>query len=320
MHERITYVERGLDALVSIKRDLAHAARSLVKERGFTLVCVISLGIGMGGFVALTTFSRAIIAPARAIDTTGVTELLILPQGPLRAKAGEWAMEPWSYPDYQALRDADTGMALTGWTREFSQFGAPTADDPDPPRVTTLYVSANYFSTFGVSMARGPGFDPAIDDATSGEPRVVMSHDFWRSRMAADPDIIGKPVIVEGVPHVVVGITPEDFRGHFHFFQAPGSMLFVPLERHPRLKATPNLRDDRAVDWVRIHGKLHAGVDIVRANGLVSATVSGWRSDIRRPTNSRRRRSSPTRRWARPVSRNHDACPASFSACRERCS
>ena len=80
---------------------------------------------------------------------------------------------------------------------------------------------------------------------------------------------------VDGVPHTVVGIAPDDFRGHFHFFQAPGSLLFIPLERHPRLKANPNLRDDRTVDWVRIHGRLDPGVDITQANALVSATVSG---------------------------------------------
>ena len=95
-----------LDALHSIRRDLAHAARSLAKDRAFTLVCVISLGIGMGAFVALVIFTRAITAPARGINTNGLTELLVLPLGPLRAKAGEWALERWSYPDYQALRDA----------------------------------------------------------------------------------------------------------------------------------------------------------------------------------------------------------------------
>ncbi|HUE89300.1 MAG TPA: ABC transporter permease [Vicinamibacterales bacterium] len=266
---------RSLQALDSIRRDLAHAGRSLAKERAFTLVCVISLGIGLGAFVALATFSRAITAPARGIDTNGLTELLVLPLGPLRAKAGEWALEQWSYPDYQALRDADIGMAITGWTREFSQFGAQTPDDAALPRVATLYVSANYFSTFGVSLARGPGFDPAVDDAPSAEPRVVLSHDFWRSRLASDPDIIGKFVTIDGVPHTVVGIAPDDFRGHFHFFQAPSSLLFIPLERHPRLKVNPNLRDDRTAEWVRIHGRLNPGVDIRRANAGVSTTVSG---------------------------------------------
>jgi hypothetical protein len=108
---------------------------------------------------------------ARGIDTNGLTEVLVLPLGPLRAKAGEWALEP---------------------------------DDAALPRVATLYVSANYFSTFGVSLARGPGFDPAIDDAPSAEPRLVLSHDFWRSRAASDPDIVGQSVTIEGVPHVVV--------------------------------------------------------------------------------------------------------------------
>ena len=261
--------------LDSIRRDLIHAARSLAKDRVFTLVCVISLGIGMGAVVALATFGRAIMAPARGIDTAGLTEVLVLPLGPLRAKAGVWALEQWSYPDYQALRESDTGMAITGWTQQTSEVGTRTADETAIPRVATLYVSANYFSTFGVSLARGPGFDAATDDASSGEPRVVVSDGFWRSRMNADPDIVGKTVTVDGVPHTVVGIAPEDFRGHFHFFTAPGSLLFIPLERHPRLKANPNLRGDRTVDWVRIHGRLNPGVDMTRANGLVSAAVAG---------------------------------------------
>ena len=275
MPQHFSPVERMVDAFHSIRRDVAHAARSLAKDRAFTLVCVMSLGIGMGAFVALATFTRAITAPARSINTTGLTELLVLPLGPLREKAGEWALEQWSYPDYQALRGTNTGMAITGWTMESSQIGARTPDDAAPLRVATVYVSANYFSTLGVSLARGPGFDPAIDDAPSAEPRVVVSHDFWRSRMASDPEIIGKSVTIDDVPHTVVGIAPPDFRGHFHFFQAPGSLLFIPLERHPRLRANPNLRDDRTADWVRIHGRLDPGVDMTRANGLVSATVSG---------------------------------------------
>ncbi len=276
MPQSSSLAERALDAVLSIGRDLVHAVRSLAKERAFTLVCVMSLGIGMGAVVALATFTRMITAPARVIDTNGLTELLVLPLGPLRARAGEWALERWSYPDYQSLREADIGMAITGWTRESSQFGGQTPDQKTPPpRVSTLYVSANYFSTFGVSLARGRGFDPAIDDAPSAEPRVVMSHDFWQSRVAGDPEIIGKSVTIDGVAHTVVGIAPADFRGHFHFFEAPGSLLFIPLERHPRLRANPNLRDDRTVDWVRIHGRLAPGVDINRANTLVSAAVAG---------------------------------------------
>ena len=230
----------------------------------------------MGAFVALVTFNRLVTAPARGINTNGLTELLVLPQGQLRAKAGVWALEQWSYPDYRALRDAEIGMDVTGWTTESSEFGEQIPDKATAPlRVATLYVSANYFRTFGVPVARGPGFDPAIDDALSGEPRVVLSHDFWQSRVASDPDIVGKSLTVNGVSHTVVGIAPPDFRGHFHLFQAPSSLLFIPLEQHPRLRANPNLRDDRTVDWVRIHGRLDPGIDMTQANALVSATAAG---------------------------------------------
>src|SRR5688572_1603521 len=266
---------RAFNALSSITHDLAHAVRSLAKARAFTLVCVLSLGIGMGAVVALAIFNRVITAPARGVDTDGLTELLVLPLGPLRAKAGVSAIERWSYPDYRALRDADTGMAITGWAMESSQFGTPTPDGAEPPPVATLYVSPDYFSTFGVSLARGPGFDPAVDGAPSAEPRVVVSHDFWRSRLASDPEIVGKRVTIDGVPHTVVGIAPENFRGHFHLFQSPDSLLFIPLERHPRLRSNPALRNDRTVDWVRMHGRLAPGVGLERANGLVSAAVSG---------------------------------------------
>ena len=264
----------SINTLQSIRGDLAHAMRALAKERAFTLVCVVSLGIGMGAVVALATLGRAITAPARGINTEGLVEVLVLPQGPLREKAGEWALERWSYPDYQALRDTDVGIDITGWSLDSSEFGEPTPDQKTPLRVSTLYVSPNYFRTFGVPLARGAGFDAALDDSPSAEPRVILSHDFWTGRVGSDPDIVGKSVMVDGVPHTVVGITPEDFRGHFHFFQSPPSLLMIPLERHPRLRQEPNLRDDRTAEWVRMHGRLAPGVSLPEANGLVSSAVA----------------------------------------------
>ena len=267
--------------MLMIGRDLTQALRSLFKDRTFTFVCVISLGIGMGAFVALVTFTRMITSPARGIDTNGLTELLVLPTGPLRARSGTWALERWSYPDCRALRESKTGMSITGWASEFSDFGERPADGTAPLRATTLFVSANYFRTFGVSLALGAGFDPAIDDVPTAEPRVVLSHPVWRTRMASDPDIVGKSVTIDGIRHTVVGVAPEGFNGHFHIFQTPDLLVFVPLERHPRLTANPKLREDRSMDWVRMHGRLDPDIDMAQANGLVAATVSGLAQQYR---------------------------------------
>jgi predicted permease len=275
-------LERLLEALQGVRKDLRHAARSLARARAFTLVCLISLGVGMGAFVALVTFYRAITSPARLIETNGLVEVLVAPLGPLRAKAGVRALERWSYPDFQELRQADTGMTVTGWAMGSTEIGIPdtidreAGNDRPPARVLTLFVSANYFSTLGVSLARGAGFDSAVDDQPSAPPRVVLIHGFWRNRLGSDPDIVGKTLTLDGVPHTVVGITPEEFHGHFNALNESGGDLgiFVPLERHPRLRADPSLRLNRNVDWVRMHGRLAPGVDIGRANAIVAATMS----------------------------------------------
>jgi predicted permease len=277
-------LDRFVEATQAVGKDLRHAARSLARARAFALVCVISLGVGMGSFVALVTFVRAMTSPARGIDTNGLVELLVTPLGPLRAKAGVAAVEEWPYPDFEELRHSDTGMVVTGWATGFTETGVPRPDTFErqagretPERVRTYFVSANYVSTFGVSLARGPGFDPSVDDRPSAAPRVVVSHGFWRNRLASDPDIIGKTLTLDGVPHAVVGVAQAEFRGHFNALDdsSPRSMLFVPLERHPRLLADPSLRFNRELAWVNIHGRLAPGVDIARANATLSATMSG---------------------------------------------
>ena len=78
-------------------------------------------------------------------------------------------------------------------------------------------------------------------------------------------------------------------------------MLFIPLERHPRLRENASVRDDRTVDWIRIYGRLNPGVDIERANALVTAAAAGLASAIPGRTNSSPPPSSRTRPWARPA-------------------
>ena len=72
-------LEQFLETTQAVGKDFRHAARSLARARAFTLVCAISLGVGMGAFVALVTFYRAMTSPARGIDTNGLVELLVTP-------------------------------------------------------------------------------------------------------------------------------------------------------------------------------------------------------------------------------------------------
>lgn len=96
--------------LNSIWNDLIHAARSLAKARVFTLVCVVSLGIGMAPVIFIPYISRILTITPPGLKTEGLVEILTTRVG------SRAATDSWSYPDYVDLRDANTGIALVGWT------------------------------------------------------------------------------------------------------------------------------------------------------------------------------------------------------------
>jgi putative ABC transport system permease protein len=243
----------------SIWRDVFYACRSLAKSRAFTFVCVVSLGIGMAPVIAIPYGGRIFRMPPPLVNTEGLVEVITTPLGS-RPAANEW-----SWPDFEDLRDADTGIAMIGWISAQSQITIETTDGVQTESVPSMFVSTNYFQTIGVPLARGPGFSAA------GEPAVIVGYNYWQNRLSSDPDIVGKTITLDGLPHVVVGIAPDQFEGHLGF---QGRQLFLPLERHPVLIADNNGRYDRANEWLHIHGRLSPGVGITQARAAVSAVTS----------------------------------------------
>ena len=101
--------------------------------------------------------------------------------------------------------------------------------------VSTMYVSSNYFSTLGVTLPRGPGFAP-VDDASRAEPEAVIGHRVWQTRFGSDPDVIGRPITINQTEYVIVGVTPEGFRGHEGGLELSSGRKAVlrPLRERPR--------------------------------------------------------------------------------------
>ena len=75
--------------------DVVHAARTLVRARAFTTVCVISLGLGMGIVIVILLFMRLVVGTPPGVDDDGLVELVIRPSRQLRAQAGTGIIEPW---------------------------------------------------------------------------------------------------------------------------------------------------------------------------------------------------------------------------------
>ena len=247
-----------MDMLKGIWRDLKLAVRSLARARAFTVVCVITLGIGMTPVIAVPFGMRFLSVPPPNVDTDTLVEVVTTPQG------SRPATNDWSYPDFLELQNASTGAALAGWVEADAEVVLEPAQGGERG-VDGLAVSSNYFSVIGVPLSHGSSF------TDTNEPVVILSHHFWETRLGADANVVGKSLTVNKVPHTVVGIGPPKFGGHLGMMTTD---VFLPLERHPRILADTTIRFDRAKEWVNIHGRLKPGVGIAQARDVVAAVTA----------------------------------------------
>ncbi len=199
--------------------------------------------------IAIPYLSRIVTMPTPGVKTEGLVEIITTRVG------SRAATNSWSYPDYADLRDANTGIALVGWTYGQSEV--------ERASVRAMFVSTNYFQTIGVTLMRGPGF------SATAEPAVILGFKYWQNHFASDPDIIGKRVTLDDVQHVVAGVAPDRFDGHTGFNGQTD--VFLPLERYPRFRTDGA---DRSNEWVLIHGRLMPGVTVAQASAAVSAVTS----------------------------------------------
>ncbi len=241
-----------MQVLNGVWRDVTLAVRSLVRARAFTVVCVLSLGIGMIPVIAVPYGSRMFTMPPAWLDTNGFVEIVSEPQ-PSRLPT-----RLWSYPDFVDMEGASTGVQVTGWASGASRVALAELQG-DRIAADTLFVSPSYFQTVGVSLAQGGGF---VDT----DPTVIISHQFWQRRMHADPAVVGQSLDIDRERYTIVGVTPEGFGGHMGFHAAE---LFLPLERHPGVRADTSIRFDRDREWVQVHGRLQPGVSIEQARAAL---------------------------------------------------
>lgn len=251
--------------------DFRHAVRTLFRARAFTAVCAVSLGLGMGVVIAILLLIRMVFGTPPGVNPNGLTELVIRPTGELRAQAGAGIIDAWSFPDYLDVRDAARGMVLTGWSRGEGLYQA-SAQEPGVP-FSTMYVSSNYFTTTGATLARGQGFTRA-DDATHSEAEAVIGYRVWQTRFAGDAGIVGRTITINQTNYTVVGVAADGFRGHVGGLNDASSQLWLPLSRHPRLLAAGNARIDRDAGWVHIAARLSDGTTVSQADAIVQSATA----------------------------------------------
>jgi putative ABC transport system permease protein len=235
--------------------DLRYALRSLAKNPGFTLVAVLTLALGIGANTAIfSVVNGVLLRPLPYPDSTQLVQVWPTTAGETRS-----SMAPADFLEFQ--RDNHTLLALAGYRDDALTIAATLGG---PVRVQGTLVTYDYFDVFATPAALGRTFSRAADAATS-ERLVVLSHAVWSQQFASDPQIVGRPIRIDGVPATVVGVMPATFdypSGSKAWILSPKP---VPL---PPIDVSGELLESREVHYFQAVGRLKPGVtpDAARAD------------------------------------------------------
>ncbi len=189
----------------SVLQDIRYSFRSLLKSRGFSVVAVLVLAIGIGANTAMFSLVDAMLL--RGLPYAESSQLVVLignVQRTIVERRGN------SYPDHQDWRAKSTRFV------DMAAYGTTTLTlmgFDEPERIPIETVSAPYFAVLGVQPAYGRTFRPDEDEVPNRDAVVILSDGLWRRRFAADPSIVNKTIQSAARTYTVVGIMPPGFTG-----------------------------------------------------------------------------------------------------------
>src|SRR5688572_19754536 len=198
--ELINTRDEGRDDMM---RDFLFAWRTLLHRKGFTAIAVLTLALGVGASTGMFSVIRSTLMRPLAFRDPDALVFIQGTFGPERQVRGS------SYPESMNWRASARGFTT------MSVYDAPSANlsgEGEAEQVPAELVSATFFDMLGVGPRLGRGLQ-AGDDVAGGPKVVVLSHDLWRRRFGGEAGVLGKSLVVNGVPLTIVGVMPEGFRG-----------------------------------------------------------------------------------------------------------
>src|SRR5688572_5164019 len=182
--------------------DLRFALRTLAKSPAFSVASVLCLALGIGVNATIFSCVRALLLrpfPYRAPEA-------LVAIGESNPKRG-WHMNSVSYPNFRSWQAENRTLESVGlWTG--SSYNLATGDGADWVQGAT--VSWTMFHVLGVPPAVGRDFREE-EDRVGGPKTVILSDRVWRERFESRPGAIGESIMVNGVPHTIVGVMPPGF-------------------------------------------------------------------------------------------------------------
>jgi putative ABC transport system permease protein len=230
---------------MSLAQDLRFAFRGIRRNPGFTLVVVLTLGIGIGATSAIFTLVNGVLL--RPLPFPNSDQLVNLWEASPKRNIPKFTVTPANYYDWKAESDVFSSMGAY----QQSTFNLDS-NEGEPERYVGAACDPGFFATLQVAPVRGRLFTED-EDQPGHDGVVILSYGLWQQRFAGDPGIIGKQLLFEGRPRIVLGIMPENFEYPLR------AKMWAPLALDPETKAR------RDFHRLRIIARLRDGATLEKA-------------------------------------------------------
>ncbi len=255
--------------------ELRYALRQFWSSRIFTATAILTLALGIGGTTAIFTLIHAVML--RSLPVGDPSRLYRIGDGSSCCVQGgpqdRWGMYSFALferlkaelPEFEQITAFQAGGARLSVRR-------PEVDTTARP-LRAEYVTGNYFTTLGVNAFGGRVFTED-DDKPAAAPVVVMSHHVWQSTYGGARSLIGGPVVIEGNPFTVVGVTPPGFFGETLRGDPPD--LFIPLQQEPLINGETSILRQPVSAWLRAIGRLRPGATTDGMDARLTGVLRQW--------------------------------------------
>src|ERR1700736_3783397 len=189
-------------------KDIRYGIRQLIKHPAFTIIAILTLALGIGANTAIFSVVNAVLL--KPLPFPEPDQLVAVGMTDTRQKS-QTDLGSLSYPDFFDFRDQNRTLARSAIYRDRS-FGLTSEEGATSLR--GVKVSAEFFDVLGIKPKIGRGF--ARDDEQGGGGaggfKVIISDDFWKKHFGADPNVLGKTIMLDRRPHTIIGVMPAGFQ------------------------------------------------------------------------------------------------------------
>jgi predicted permease len=242
----------------TLLQDVRYAARMLLKKPGFTLIAIVTLGLGIGANTTILGMLDALLLR----PLPGIAEQERLVQ--IGTTNNGRGFDSVSYADYRDYRDQNSTFVGIAAESE-QQFHLGT--EKTAARIKGALVTGNYFEVFTVKAAQGRLIEPSEAEIEGANPVAVISERLWLNQFDADASVLGQTISLNSHPYTIIGVAAE-FKGSSPLDEKTDVWIPITMWRHGNpwmVKLGVDWLNNRGSDFVMLYGRLKPGVTVEQA-------------------------------------------------------